>query len=370
MLRKDSKAEGMGTPGDTRSQTKDKGLFKYWAEQKTSSFMQSYGLSARDADAFANALTPRMNLAKDGWASPNPRFIETTFHPDLSASDRAGSTLEFWLKANHALRVIASSARAIDTQTSNFYWGTDELSVKLPSGRVVMSSPNRPGSAYHWTDRANLTFAQTGLLLDPAMLPTPSTQGVPQPFFRDPAPAKDSAAIETLLGTLQIGNAKLWREQLTKLRPINWTGEVQSSNLSSATTEDLRALKLGVLPRTLLTIGPNRLELTGNNVHGKAVGLCTKTLCTRIYSDQPSSTYSADLVVDGHWWHFENLATNEDEPTFRTSPAAADGGDITVFPTADAALDKFYRWWGIDFGTKVQAARRNEQRDLFLRPVQ
>jgi hypothetical protein len=372
MLRKDSKAQVMGTPGETQSQTKDKGLFKYWGERKTSSFMQSYGLSANDADAFANALTPRTNLAKDGWASPNAKFIETTFRPDLSASDRSGSTLEFRLRENHALRVIVASSKAIDAQMLDFYWGLgpNPITVTLPSGRVLNRLRDAPSSAYYWSDGTNSSFAQTGLLLDTAPPPIPTNQGLPQAFFRDGAPTKDTAAIEALLDALNNGNAKLWRRQLTKLRPETWTPELQASNTASVTTDDLRQQKLGVLPRTTLTIGSNRLELAGGAVHGKAVGLCTKTLCTRIYRDQASSTDSADVIIDGHWWHFENLATNEDEPTFRTSPAAADGGDTTVFPTADAALDKSYRWWGIDFGTKVQAARRNEQRDLFLRPVQ
>jgi hypothetical protein len=368
--RKDSKAEAMGGPGETEGQTKGKSLFKIWGEQKTFTFMQSFGLSAKEADSFANDLRPRTNLAKDGWASPDARFIERVFHPDVSAGSGYGSTLEFWLKSNHALRVIVSSTKAIDPQTLDFYWGPDQQTVKLASGRVLKRTQNNPSFGYQWTEGANSSFAQTGLLLDSIPPPPAGNQGTPQPFFGSPSTASDLAKAETLLDALKIGNAKLWREQLTQLRPINWAVEVQHSNLSTVTTDDLRAQKLGVLNRTFLEISPNQLQLVGSVVHGKAVGLCSKTICTRIYRDSEGSTDSADLLIDGHWWHFENLATNEDEPTFRTSPASTDSGDVTIYPTAEAALDKSYRWWGIDFGTDVQAARRNEQRELLLRPVQ
>jgi hypothetical protein len=332
--------------------------------------MQSSGLSARDADAFAIALKPRMNLAKDGWSSPDARFIETVFHPDVSALDGYGSTLEFWLRSNHALRVIISSSKAIDQQTLDFYWGPDQQTLKLASGRVLKRTQDNPLPRYQWTEGASSIFAQPGLLLDTMTPPPSGNQGAPQPFFGGPPKAADLVKVETLLDSLRIGSANRWREQLTQLRPETWAPEFQTSKTSSATTDDLRAQKLGVLPRTTLTIGPNRLELARGAIHGRAVGLCTKILCTRIYRDSEGSTDSADAIIDGHWWHFENLATNEDEPTFRTSPASVDGGDVTIYPTAEAALDKSYRWWGIDFGTETQAARRNEQRELLLRPVQ
>ncbi len=368
--RKDSKAEVMGGPGQTQGQTKSKSLFKIWGEQKTFSYMQSTGLRAIDADAFAIALSPRADLAKDGWSSSDARFSETVFHPDLSASGFA-STLEFRLKTNHALRVIVGSSKAINPQWLDFYGGPNPQTVKLASGRVLKKTQGLPASGYEWTDGANSNFAQAGLL-DPRMdSPAPSrNQGAPEAFFRDPMPSTDLAKVETLLDALQIGNTNRWRELLTQLRPETWAPEFQTSNTSSVTTDDLHAQKLSFLDRTFLDIGPNKIQLAGSVVHGKTVGLCTKILCTRIYFDQASSTHSADVIIDEHWWHFENLATDEDEPTFRTSPASTGGGDVVIYPTAEAGLDKSYRWWGIDFGTGTQAARRNEQRELFLRPVQ
>jgi hypothetical protein len=368
--RRESKAQVMGGPGQSQERTKSKSLFKFWGEQKTFSYMQSDGLTREGADSFAAALTPRANLAKEGWASRDARFIETAFLPDVSSSDRYQSTLEFWLKSNHALRVTVSSSKAVDPQTLDFYWGPNLQTVTLGSGRVLRKTQNNPLPGYQWYEGKNSSFAQTSLLLDTMTPPPSGTQGVPQAFLGASPSTQDLAKVEGLLDALHIGNVKLWRKQLAELRPINWDAAVQSSNLNAVTTEDLRAQKLGVLNRTSLQIDPNQLELMGSAVHGKAVGLCTKILCTRIYRDSESTTDSADLLIDGHWWHFENLATNEDEPTFRTSPSSTGGGDVMIFPTAEAALDKSYRWWGIDFGTEVQAARRNEQRELFLRPIQ
>ena len=250
-----------------------------------------------------------------------------------------------------------------------FYWGPDPLQVELASGRVVTRGQTQTNS-YQWTDRANSNFAQFGVVNERMGSQASRSQGAPEPFFNGPSSAADNAKVEILLDALKIGTSKQWSKQLIQLQPDIWAEANQTSNSGGVTTDDLRAQKLGFLGRTRLTIGPNELHLVGPAIHGKAVGLCTTTLCTRIYYSADSFTYSADLIIDGHWWHFENLFTKEDEPTFRTSPSSTGGGDVMIYPKAEAGLDKSYRWWGIDFGPDVQAARRNEQRELFLRPVQ
>jgi hypothetical protein len=369
--RKDSKAEPMGGAGKSKEGQKAPDLFKIWGEQKTFSFMQSSGLSAKDADSFVTALTPRTNLAHDGWATPDGRFVETVLHPDVSAGSRYGSTLEFWSKSNHLLRVVIGSSKAASTKWLDFYTGLDRATVRTPSGRLLTKLQSGPRSSYLWTEGANSNFAQVGLIQDRFTPPPSANQGAPEVYFDELAlQTQDLAKAEILLDALRVGTSQQWSQQLTTLRPELWAAKDQASSTGRVSTDDLRAQKLGFLARTPLTIGPNQLQIAGGKIHGKAVGLCTKTLCTRIYRDSESSTDSADAIINGHWWHFENLATNEDEPTFRTSPATTGGGDVTIFPTADAPLDKFYRWWGIDFGTTTQAARRNEQRELHLRPIQ
>ncbi len=117
--------------------------------------------------------------------------------------------------------------------------------------------------------------------------------------------------------------------------------------------------------RVLQTVVLGPLELSYrlyNGLNRAASTVCTPTVCT-LWDDSALSGSSADLLIDGNWWHLERTGILANAPTWRTSPAMA------RIPQFQSAAYGRQIWRALDLGTRTKALRRNDDATAFGRPA-
>ena len=117
--------------------------------------------------------------------------------------------------------------------------------------------------------------------------------------------------------------------------------------------------------RALQTVVLGPLELSYrlyNGANRAASTVCTPTVCA-LWDDSAVSGSSADLLIDGHWWHLERTGILANSPTWRTSPRMA------RVPQFQSAAYGRQLWRALDLGTITKALRRNDDAIAFGRPA-
>lgn len=96
-------------------------------------------------------------------------------------------------------------------------------------------------------------------------------------------------------------------------------------------------------------------------VPGRAF-VCTQNSCSSVYFIE-GPTQAADLLIEGHWWHFEELGINDKIPLWTTSPKLEN-----PFTAEDNTKDRT-RWFAIDLGPDTRLARSRNDGEILGRPL-
>jgi hypothetical protein len=144
-----------------------------------------------------------------------------------------------------------------------------------------------------------------------------------------------------LLARVRAGNADEWR---------SLTAGLQASMLQVPIQRSMRFESLEVT-----------LRREKDSVPGRAY-MCTKNTGASIYFIE-SLTQAADLLIDGHWWHFEELGIDDKIPEWTTSPKLKNS-----FTAEDNAKDRT-RWYAIDLGPETRLARSRKDGEILGRPI-
>ena len=115
-----------------------------------------------------------------------------------------------------------------------------------------------------------------------------------------------------------------------------------------------------------VTVGPLALTIRDHRDDDPlSYGVCVKTRCaTWQTATKAELPWTAELIVDGHWWHLERFGALAE----RTDPYWLMSPHVVQPPSFTYEGPLHTTWRATDFGTVVQAARTSEQDGVFLRP--
>ncbi len=314
-----------------------------WTERGVYVGVEARGLTDADVEAFAHALQPKSEDPLQGWRSPDDRFrpVDTTSDPGRAIGTR--SAVAFRSRLDPNLNVVASMTEIADGQrddpsVSEFDPTPTSSLVKLPSGKMV--TLRRDTQSYGWSAEGfefSVSYARGAD--DGRSIETDYSQGMPYLISGTGATSTFSATrvreIEQLVQRVQVGSKAQWSQQLS----------------------DHQARLLAVPVANHLTAGTYTVNLRVSTDPTVPQTACTHLLCSPVYRN--NDRRSADLEIDSHWWHFEEVPASEPIPTWRTSPAA---------PAEAHPYYRQYGWYGVDLGPTAQAARRNDDNELLARP--
>jgi hypothetical protein len=323
-------------------------------QSETVVYLEARGMPSSDVQAFGRALTARRNLLEQGWSTPKG-FSEQISRPTRRAffGTQSSLTIVSALDGKSTLVLQMYPADAVDDSkidNADLYDRPEE--VVLPSGRKVSFSRNYTHN-YWWTE-SGYEFRATVLRSD---LNDGTTEGIgSQQFFGasysrlEPLPDRHLDGMLDLLDRVGLGNDKDWQALTAKYQR-------SLQDLPSIGTVTIDGHQL--VTRTAKTTGKR-----STNASRLPYALCTPSICARVYNSWNGLAKEADILIDGHWWHFRQIANYDKTiPKYFTSP------DIDTFKTGRANFDRVYSWWGVDFGPKVTAARNESESQPLLRPL-
>lgn len=309
-------------------------------------YLQALGLPRNEVEVFGRNLTARPNLLQKGWATPNG-YTEQIAPPKRSVKFGIQSSLTFTSTLDGQTRVVVNlrPAEKAAIEANDLY---DPLpQTTLPSGRIVTF--NKEFDHNYWWTESGYRFEATVLRSNDR---DGSRQGATQQsegFYStlEALPQRHPEGVLDLLDRFQLGNDEQW---------LALTAGYQSSLHSLPSLGTVQIGGLNILTRTLPKTGresPTTLRLP--------YALCAYSVCAPIYYN--GLAREADLLIDDHWWHFRQIPNyDKTVPTYFTRPP------VDSFKTGEAAFDRIYRWWGIDFGTEITAARTANS-EILLRPL-
>ncbi len=318
-------------------------------------YLQATGMPAVAVRDFGRALRPRPDLLKKGWATPKG-FSEILAVRQRKVNEGVVSSLSFLSTVDGTTR-LSIQTRFLDAPSLSFgRVQTPPKIVELASGRKVKF--RREWGHYYWWEESGMEFyvavgrgsSGPGIVSGPGYGIGTSQQG--ENFFPtvDELPDRHLDGVLDLLNRVSLGDDEQWR---------SLTAGFQASlhNLQL-----LGTIKMG--NNTIETRGIRTVLENSSETSNTPTALCAYSVCAPIYRSWNQSALEADLLIDDHWWHFRQIANYDKQvPKYLTSPA------LERMPTDEAKTDRVYKWWGVDFGTKTQAAHNENEWALLLRPL-
>ena len=322
-------------------------------QSETIVYLEARGIPSSDVRNLGRSLTARRNLLENGWSTPKG-FTEQIVKPQrvFPAGIQSSLIIKSTLDGNTRvmLQMTVSSEPTI---------ATDDLrepreTITLPSGRVVKFSRVFT-HIYSWTESGYEIIATVYRNGNDERTGGEATQQTRWFYnFVEPLPNRHLDGILDLLDRVQLGNDEQWRA-LT----AGYQASLQSLPSVGAVELDGHPIVTRILPKT----GKEKAD-----AYPLPYALCAYSVCAPIYQNWSGLNREADLLIDDHWWHFRQIAKYDKRtPKYFTSPSV--DSFKTGFRTGEASLDRVYKWWGIDFGTKVTAARNADEPLLLLRPL-
>jgi hypothetical protein len=317
-------------------------------------YLEAHGMPSTDVQAFGRALTARRNLLEQGWSTPKG-FSEQIALPTRKTlfGTQSSLTIVSTLDGKSTLMLQMYPANGLDDakiDIGDLYDRPEK--VALPSGRKVKFS--RDYTHNYWWTESGYEFRATVLRSD---LNDGTTAGIGgQQFFGasysrlEPLPDRHLDGMLDLLDRVGLGNDKDWQALTAKYQR-------SLQDLPSIGTVTIDGHQL--VTRTAKATGKK-----SSSTYRLPYALCTPSICARIYNNWNGLAREADILIDGHWWHFRQIANYDKTiPKYFTSPV------IDTFKTGRANFDRTYSWWGIDFGPNVTAVREESESQLLLRPL-
>lgn len=311
--------------------------------------LEAWGMPSSDVQSLGRNLRARPNLLAKGWSTP-PGFFEQIVLPKRDVLDGHQSSLVFRSTIDGKTRVLLQMRPTYNTTTID----TGDLSDRpekatLPSGRIVRFSRAYTHN-YGWTE-SGYEFSAIVSRNDRDDRSAISNQQSEYYFSRlEPLPNRHVDGVLDLIDRVRLGTDEQWRSlNAGYQRSLQQLPVLESQQLGG------HQIVTRTLPNTNKGATPTPRT---------PFALCAYSVCTPIYGSWDGTALEADLLIDDHWWHFRQIANyDKTVPKYFTSPAVAS------VKTGEANFDRIYHWWGIDFGTKVTAARNDSESQLLLRPL-
>ena len=290
------------------------GVQAHWREQGHDVFMESRGLSVAKVRILVAGLVPRTDFLQSGFESPGWTESHTGGVGATPAADMQGVTMLGFQSTEHPQEFV--TVRAVPVSPTEH-----SEPVPIASGErfalrngITARVRHRPTSAMVWWDE------KAGVVVN---MMSNNTAAV--------TPMKELAK------SFLMGDAR------------QWVAAAKPFHRSLAQGARIDTFTLGSLPVT---------------VHAARMAsgvVCVRTICTMIDLPGPG-VESADLIVAGHWWHFDHTPSTYPAPTWRTAPATALGATYET-------VRQNYTWRALDLGTAGRALRRGDDDFAFTRPL-
>ena len=329
----------IGTPPDP-----NQALDLSWTENGLYVTIEARSLTAAEVEEFAHALVPVAEDPLRGWRSPDARYKQSHLFTNPGEPIGARSAVALRSRLDPNLNVVATVAHTGesgddgDSTTAGNDTAAPITRMTLGSGRRVAF--DRSANTYEWIERGNHFIVSYAVGVDNGRaVETDYTQGMPLLIARpdtstDIKPARIQE-IERLADAVRAGSRQQWSTQLS----------------------DYQARLLAVPVANHLTAGTYTVNLRVSTDPSVPQTVCTHLLCSPVY--RYNDRRSADLDIEGHWWHFEEIPASQLIPSWRTSPDSQ---------TDSHPYYRQYGWYGVDLGERAQAARRNNESILLARP--
>ena len=317
-------------------------------QSETVVHVEARGMPSSDVRDLGRSLTARPNLLQNGWSTPEG-FTEQITTPPRAVLQGIQSSLIVKSTLDGNTRVLLQMSRATEPSIP-----TDDLreppeTLTLPSGRAVKFS--REFAHNYWWNESGYEFYATVLRTDNEERNGGEAIQQTKSFYSfEPLPDRHLDGVLDLLDRVRFGDSDQWR---------SLTAGYQAS---LQRLPSLGAIQIGGHRIEVRTLPKSTDEKPGATRIPHA--LCAYSVCAPIYREWDGLARGADLLVDDHWWHFRQIAKYDKTiPEYFTSPS------VDRFTTGEASVDRVYKWWGIDFGTKATAARNANETSLLLRPL-
>lgn len=321
----------------------------FWAENGRSVSLFSEGMSTQDVNLFMRGLRPSGDLLADAYGPVDGMALSSVSIP--SSDERGPSSVVVLERGAVAIQIMVSridNRELQDLRTANDP-GDERVTVPLGDGRTLRMTEFPYGGFFGSFDDGPFQFQVSA---------GPFRTGDPGPrtgqrfwpvVFRGTGPsgsdrfdARDRAYVFDLLRRVRVGSATEWQ------------------SLNAAVQSEMARLPIdrtpGLVASTILTIRRDPKQNFDPGV------ICTPTVCAPIYYQ--GATQSADLIVDGRWWHFEKLGAGEQDPEWETSPES-----VRQLVSVVEEIEPRGRWYGVDFGTDIRLARTTPNGEILGRPL-
>ena len=318
-------------------------------QQATVVHIEARGMPSSDARDFGRSLKARRDLLRNGWATPDG-FTEQIVIQQREALEGIQSSLIIKSNLDGKTRVMLQMRRATKPTVPIADLQDPPERLRLPSGREVKFTREFTHN-YGWIE--------SGYEITATVFRNDSEEGTGSVTaqqttwfynFVEPLPDRHLDGILDLLDRVRLGNDEQWRAL---------TAGYQASLQQLPILGELKIGDLRIVIRTL----PNTGDEKPGAIRLPHV-LCAYSVCVPVYKNWDGLASEADLLIDDHWWHFRQIANYD-----KTIPKYFASPPVDNFKTGEAKLDRVYKWWGIDFGTKATAARNANEPRLLLRPL-
>lgn len=368
------------TPGEaTRANTRvfdtgGKALNAYWVEPElaVSVSLQTTSLTPDEADRFVSYLFASPDIRASGYNTRDRSYTHSVRPSPSHASTGpvAFVTLESTDTPGMIVNIVAGRTEPQTPQQAPIQFGEQPPTTTqtLRSGHLFTSfSGFRPWLNGTWTD-GDATFTVTAGRRA-ADYSEPNRQGqraypnfdYPDFAASDTFTTANRTAIVDLLANVRAGSPSQWKTLIAALQDEPFRLPIQRT----------------------LRVGENELLIRSDPTKKLSPGyMCSRIVCAPIYFQ--NITQSSDLIIDGHWWHFEKVGSVEKKPTWRIStgkprlsaPGLSDEQQnadtrppLAELTTVEDRSNRWNIWYGVDFGTRTVLVRRGDENNLLARPL-
>jgi hypothetical protein len=342
-----SAAQVSVVPGNTSSKRQQ--AVSFWKEGLYDVFLRSDSMSSVRAGTFLRGLVPTDDLLTRGY-EPQEGFEETRRVIPASTSNDVSASITFTNKTQNpkiplavTINVLRDASREY-LQLQELNGGIEKSGKPFGNRREFRNYRTFTAGLFGLFEEDKYTYFVSAFRQD-SDFTRPNRQGQRNyfsgTFNSRELSESDQDDVFFLLAHVRAGDADEWR---------SLTGELQASMLQVPVQRTMRFGSQEVTLRRETDFVPGRAYM------------CTKNTCASLYNIEYLKQ-AADLLLDGHWWHFEELGVDDKIPVWTTSPKA-----LRPFVAEDDAKDRT-RWYAIDLGSDTRLARSRKDGEILGRPI-
>jgi hypothetical protein len=316
----------------------------YWKEESLLVTLRSESMSEAQTKSFLRGLVATDDLLSEGYQTPEGFVMTQKLVPSKEGSDvlsslaverTSGIPLQVRITVSRADRSVADLVNLNMDRKPGRPFGNNRTFITFADFSPALAGHFSEGHYFYQVGAAHsspTTLARNREGQRASWIPEiQDGRGLTEADERD---------VLDVLENIRVGTADEWRSQTSTLHASALKIPVQ------------RSLQIGSLKLTLRQ---------GERFPGKTY-LCAKRSCTALYVVE-GTTRAGDLLIDSHWWHFEELGADGKIAPWTTSPKAEN-----LVTHTDSMVDRT-AWYGIDLGLKTRLARNRPNGEILGRPT-